>query len=167
MSFDNWVDIHTLFIGLSADLLILLVIACCCWLCYKFIERRRRRNNTVLDLRNNNVTGGTATAKGIDLKVIETFPKLAFAAVKNKGVTDCSVCLDDYEDKDMLRFLPCQHAFHSECIDTWLVAHTTCPECRYNLLQAIVPRITLNVGDVAINIPEAGESNTQTGTNIS
>lgn len=46
-------------------------------------------------------------------------------------VTDCSVCLSEFEDDESLRLLPkCNHAFHIPCIDTWLRSHTNCPLCR-------------------------------------
>ncbi|CAH8329484.1 unnamed protein product [Eruca vesicaria subsp. sativa] len=45
--------------------------------------------------------------------------------------TDCSVCLSEFEEDEMLRLLPkCRHAFHLSCIDTWLRSHTNCPLCR-------------------------------------
>uniref|UniRef100_A0A2P2MLC4 RING-type E3 ubiquitin transferase n=1 Tax=Rhizophora mucronata TaxID=61149 RepID=A0A2P2MLC4_RHIMU len=45
--------------------------------------------------------------------------------------TDCSVCLNEFEEDETLRLLPkCSHAFHIPCIDTWLRSHTNCPMCR-------------------------------------
>jgi hypothetical protein len=44
------------------------------------------------------------------------------------------VCLAEYEDKDVLRFLPyCGHNFHMTCIDLWLEQNSTCPVCRISL----------------------------------
>ncbi|XP_010266747.1 PREDICTED: RING-H2 finger protein ATL52-like [Nelumbo nucifera] len=45
--------------------------------------------------------------------------------------TECSVCLNEFEDDETLRLLPkCSHAFHLPCIDTWLRSHKNCPLCR-------------------------------------
>lgn len=46
----------------------------------------------------------------------------------------CTVCLAEYQEKDMLRILPyCGHGFHVTCIDIWLQQHSTCPICRISL----------------------------------
>lgn len=48
-----------------------------------------------------------------------------------EDMSDCSVCLSEFEDGENLRLLPkCSHAFHVNCIDTWLRSHTNCPSCR-------------------------------------
>ncbi|KAF9597116.1 hypothetical protein IFM89_015945 [Coptis chinensis] len=46
----------------------------------------------------------------------------------------CTVCLADYQEKDVLRILPyCGHSFHVACIDIWLQQNSTCPICRISL----------------------------------
>ncbi|XP_052205592.1 RING-H2 finger protein ATL54-like [Diospyros lotus] len=49
--------------------------------------------------------------------------------------TDCSVCLNEFQEDETLRLLPkCNHAFHIPCIDTWLRSHTNCPMCRAGIV---------------------------------
>lgn len=60
---------------------------------------------------------------------------------RNDGVvegTDCSVCLGEFREEESLRLLPkCSHAFHLQCIDTWLSSHSNCPLCRANIVSVI------------------------------
>ncbi|KAL8990012.1 MAG: hypothetical protein Q9169_008230 [Polycauliona sp. 2 TL-2023] len=46
----------------------------------------------------------------------------------------CSVCTDDFTKGQDVRVLPCNHKFHPECIDPWLLnVSGTCPMCRVDL----------------------------------
>ncbi|KAE9603836.1 putative transcription factor C2H2 family [Lupinus albus] len=72
---------------------------------------------------------------GIDRSVIESLPTFRFGSLMGqKEGLDCAVCLTKFEGTEVLRLLPkCKHAFHVECVDTWLDAHSTCPLCRYRV----------------------------------
>ncbi|OQO10473.1 hypothetical protein B0A48_03770 [Cryoendolithus antarcticus] len=49
----------------------------------------------------------------------------------------CSICTEDFELGQDQRLLPCNHRFHPECIDPWLLnVSSTCPLCRIDLRPA-------------------------------
>ncbi|KAK9697496.1 hypothetical protein RND81_08G041100 [Saponaria officinalis] len=74
---------------------------------------------------------------GVDQSYIDTLPVFFYKSIIGlKDPFDCAVCLCEFEFDDMLRLLPkCSHAFHMDCIDTWLLSHSTCPLCRSSLLS--------------------------------
>jgi hypothetical protein len=51
----------------------------------------------------------------------------------------CSICLEDINRKELFRVLPCcKKAFHTHCIDRWLlVSSTKCTNCSRNLLDFV------------------------------
>ena len=64
-----------------------------------------------------------------------TAPDLSFPETTNadSGLA-CSVCTDDFVKGQDIRVLPCNHKFHPECIDPWLLnVSGTCPLCRVDL----------------------------------
>lgn len=45
--------------------------------------------------------------------------------------TACSICIEEFEDGEHIRLLPCGHAFHTECILPWLTERQgCCPLCK-------------------------------------
>lgn len=47
---------------------------------------------------------------------------------------DCPICLTGLrQDNAILRTLPCNHSYHTACIDRWLDKSTLCPICKCSL----------------------------------
>lgn len=50
------------------------------------------------------------------------------------GTLGCSICTEDFNKGEEVRVLPCNHKFHPECVDPWLLnVSGTCPLCRIDL----------------------------------
>lgn len=64
-----------------------------------------------------------------------TYADCISASIGTKGRLDkeCSVCREAYAPNDEVRTLPCQHVFHAQCIDRWLMSGMPgarlCPVC--------------------------------------
>lgn len=72
---------------------------------------------------------------GLDQAFIDALPVFLYQDLMGlKEPFDCAVCLCEFSEQDKLRLLPlCGHAFHIDCIDTWLLSNSTCPLCRGTL----------------------------------
>lgn len=85
---------------------------------------------------------------GLEPSVVTSFPtvKLGDGGPQRPPAQEesqCTVCLEEYEAKDVVRVLPaCGHAFHAPCIDAWLRQHPTCPVCRASLRAKNAARAT-------------------------
>jgi len=60
---------------------------------------------------------------------------LADGKDENDSCVKCLVCQHPYVESESLRQLPCQHVFHTECIDQWLSNKGECPYCRQNIVN--------------------------------
>ena len=61
---------------------------------------------------------------GLAQAFIDALPVFVYKKVVDgltKELFDCVVCLCEFSETDKFRLLPtCSHAFHINCIDTWL-----------------------------------------------
>ncbi|KAL8977814.1 MAG: hypothetical protein Q9205_006463 [Flavoplaca limonia] len=77
---------------------------------------------------NNDTTAESATAEAIKPQVTDD------PIINADNGLACSVCTDDFTKGQDVRVLPCNHKFHPECIDPWLLnVSGTCPMCRTDL----------------------------------
>mmetsp|Transcript_35843 Transcript_35843/g.83679 ORF Transcript_35843/g.83679 Transcript_35843/m.83679 type:complete len:383 (+) Transcript_35843:28-1176(+) len=58
---------------------------------------------------------------------VYALPKVRFTA---KDTQQCSICLEAFEEGELLTALPCGHFFHVECVAGWMQRATICPLCR-------------------------------------
>ncbi|CAO1621698.1 unnamed protein product [Jaminaea pallidilutea] len=61
----------------------------------------------------------------------------AAAAVVSSPDTSCTICLEEYQARDRLTESWCGHAFHEDCLKTWLGGARTCPLCRERCPSAV------------------------------
>ncbi|KAJ7392360.1 hypothetical protein OS493_012020 [Desmophyllum pertusum] len=75
---------------------------------------------------------GEVKPKGLSRVEIDQLPtyRVTAAAKDENDDKRCVVCLVDFEEKQLVRVLPCLHEYHTRCIDKWLKSNRTCPICR-------------------------------------
>lgn len=74
---------------------------------------------------------GEAKPRGLVKAEIEQLPSYRFNVETHQSdQTSCVICMCDFEQRQLLRVLPCNHEFHAKCVDKWLKTNRTCPICR-------------------------------------
>ncbi|XP_024538634.1 RING-H2 finger protein ATL16-like [Selaginella moellendorffii] len=93
---------------------------------------------------------------GLDKASIQALPIVVAKPTAKNPNHECCVCLGEFQEQEFVRLLPgCGHFFHVECIDLWLLAHTTCPLCRFKL----TPDNVHAAGAVVLDVPQESLEN--------
>lgn len=65
---------------------------------------------------------------------------------------ECAICLESVEES-VWKALPCEHAFHQDCLLRWLRCGRRCPLCRLDLhrafLETAAPAVSPDPGEVS------------------
>ncbi|KAJ9172655.1 hypothetical protein P3X46_015869 [Hevea brasiliensis] len=80
--------------------------------------------------------------RSVDVRMLPGLPLFSFHSAHlncNHNGETCAICLEDYKDGEILKVLPCQHEFHSSCVDSWLSKWgTSCPVCKLDMKTQFV-----------------------------
>ncbi|XP_027368516.1 RING-H2 finger protein ATL66-like [Abrus precatorius] len=97
--------------------------------------------------------------QGLDPDAIKKLPIILHQAPPspNRALeeTECCICLSAFVDGEKLKVLPgCDHSFHCECVDKWLVNHSNCPLCRASLkFDSSFPRVLIQEPPIRHSVP--------------
>lgn len=87
-------------------------------------------------------TGGRGEAEGQLLAAASTSvtaPSVG-RAFDADTQTSCMICLSEFQEGELVTMLPCCHHFHGKpCLTAWLLGHRTCPLCKLDVADAVVP----------------------------
>ena len=97
------------------------------------IMRRQFRRNTGREMSNRR--NRRNRQEGPDINIIRQHIS-SVDKTKVIGSERCVICLDDYDYNHNVGELECEHKFHQECIEKWLMEKTICPLCKYNVLSS-------------------------------
>lgn len=64
---------------------------------------------------------------------IKSFPQFTISNQQVAEGRQCAVCLEFFQQNQIVTQLPCGDYFHSACIRRWLSEHNSCPYCRRQL----------------------------------
>lgn len=71
--------------------------------------------------------GAVASGQHLSDAEVEALPKVRFEHAEEQC---CAVCLERYQQRELLTELRCGHFFHTECLAGWFRRSTQCPLCR-------------------------------------
>lgn len=110
-----------------------LVIGVVIFICYKCCRKKDRRNC-------NNEREMEIYLEKSRAKIKEAITNQEYKALNtsDRGELKCTICFDNVNDGNKIGILHCGHVFHYSCIMKWCeqkLAHPTCPNCNYDILN--------------------------------
>jgi hypothetical protein len=95
------------------------------------------RNLAIRVIRNNLLTRDQV----LSLEEEEFFQATNDQGQDNEESCCCAICLDEFENNEKVRVLPCKHRFHQDCLVPWLTErHSSCPLCKFDVMQYVLEK---------------------------
>ena len=79
----------------------------------------------------NNFNNNIEQTNNVELNILDS---IKLEKLNENLEVDCSICLNQLQEEEFIKTLECDHKFHQDCLDKWLVNSQTCPICR-NLIK--------------------------------
>lgn len=129
------ISVILLFVGIA----VLVVIHVC------IVGRAFGRGNQGMNMVVQSSSIGNKRISNEDLKKLPCFDYGDRDKGSGSSPVDCAVCLENFKNGEKCRLLPnCNHSFHAQCIDSWLLKTPICPICR---TRANPPKIDVVLGE--------------------
>ena len=82
--------------------------------------------------------GNNNRRKATDKELLNNLPETQIEDVSKLDAEkrNCTICLEDFKNKDKALILPCIHLFHKNCIKNWLKKQNNCPICKFKLTRS-------------------------------
>lgn len=78
----------------------------------------------------------SAGSKSVPPSALDRYTILTDAEGSQCG-TECPCCLEALQEGESIRVLPCFHALHSGCAESWLSRQGNCPVCRCDIVTSL------------------------------
>ena len=68
--------------------------------------------------------------KGLSKEKINEIPSKPFHMALFEDNSQCIICMENFNENELVKQLLCGHIFHGDCIDHWLTQQKNCPFCK-------------------------------------
>ena len=69
-------------------------------------------------------------SKGLSAQQFEKLPITKYKKEKYSENFQCIICMEEFNEGEKVKLLPCGHIFHPNCIKEWLMKQKSCPFCK-------------------------------------
>ena len=85
----------------------------------------------------------------------ELKPKILKLKISENFYNECTICLDNVKENDIITYTPCNHIFHFDCFKQYMfiTTDTHCPLCKFDFFSL------LNEKDIDFNIINVENNN--------